>query len=235
MVSYGEAEIETDDLWLAHDNQSVTGSVTINLPCVDCGQYLKSYTEDVEMPIEHTCPKAGEHECEECGGSGHIECDDCDGAGDIGETCEECGGRGTLMVSCVACNGSGKDEWGGTCEDCAGDMRVQGECAACDGTGDYTYDCTNCDGTGAQECWECGGTGTVDGGDVEYSWIGAEVAATDRYQTTDKRGKPIKNTRYMKHFYGAHISVEVSCDLCDEDIKLECDVEAQASAFDEVG
>src|SRR5690349_20451432 len=100
MVSYGETEVETDDLWFADGTASVGGSVTINLTCGECGLPLKSYTADVEMPIEHTCAKAGEHECEECGGSGHVQCDDCDGAGDLTDDCDECNGRGTLMVSC---------------------------------------------------------------------------------------------------------------------------------------
>jgi len=51
-------------------------------------------------------------------------------------------------------------------------------------------------------------------GDAEYTVEAADPQATDRYQTTDRHGKPIKNPRYQRHFYGVEVDVTVTCDEC---------------------
>jgi hypothetical protein len=43
--------------------------------------------------------------------------------------------------------------------------------------------------------------------DVEITDSSAE--AEDRYENKDRHGKPIKSARYMKHMYGARVSVSV--------------------------
>lgn len=40
--------------------------------------------------------------------------------------------------------------------------------------------------------------------------------AIDEYQTTDAKGKPIKNMRYQKHLYGARLEVSVTCSCSKE-------------------
>lgn len=55
-----------------------------------------------------------------------------------------------------------------------------------------------------------------------------------RVETSDKRGKKIKNPRYMKTYYGAEVTFDIGCGLCGEDLVGSEKVECQASAFDEL-
>jgi DNA-directed RNA polymerase subunit N (RpoN/RPB10) len=57
--------------------------------------------------------------------------------------------------------------------------------------------------------------------------------ATDRYEDKDKHGKPIKNMRYQKHYFGVTGTVKVKCLKCGEIIDVELGEEEQASAFDD--
>lgn len=57
--------------------------------------------------------------------------------------------------------------------------------------------------------------------------------ATDRYQNTDRHGKPIKSFRYMRHFYGAELSGTVKCAGCGATAEMAGTVEEQASAFEQ--
>lgn len=41
-----------------------------------------------------------------------------------------------------------------------------------------------------------------------------ELEGTDRYQTHDRSGKVIKNSRYKRHYYGVSGSIEVRCPSC---------------------
>lgn len=50
---------------------------------------------------------------------------------------------------------------------------------------------------------------TGEGHDLEVEVTNIE--ATDDYQRTDRRGKPIRNPRYMKHLYGYTLSAKVTC------------------------
>lgn len=65
--------------------------------------------------------------------------------------------------------------------------------------------------------------------DVEDN--GAE--AFDRYQTQDRHGKPIKNMRYQRHFYGVNVDVKVTCS-CGQEFDAQLTGEEQASAFDQL-
>lgn len=69
--------------------------------------------------------------------------------------------------------------------------------------------------------------------DPEYEITSEDFNATDRYEDKDKNGKTIKNSRYMKHFYGADILLEIVCLKCGEVIEVQELVEEQASGFEE--
>lgn len=56
---------------------------------------------------------------------------------------------------------------------------------------------------------------------------------TSRVQQIDRRGKPIKSSRYMKTFYGFEMTTEVKCLKCDEVISVSLEGEEQASGFNE--
>lgn len=77
-------------------------------------------------------------------------------------------------------------------------------------------------------CQECGQELTehtfdveveVDEHDVEKCKEELDIDQTDaerfdEMQTKDRRGKPIKSMRYMKHLYGVRVTVGVSCSEC---------------------
>lgn len=58
--------------------------------------------------------------------------------------------------------------------------------------------------------------------------------ATSRTQTTDRHGKPIKLSRYMKQFYGFECGGSVKCPDCLKVISLDFSGEEQASGFNEL-
>jgi hypothetical protein len=69
--------------------------------------------------------------------------------------------------------------------------------------------------------------------DYEFSVDWDEPDATDRYQTHDRHGKPIKNFRYQKHYYGYSLTGKVTCS-CGATFDFSLDEDEQASAFDEL-
>lgn len=66
--------------------------------------------------------------------------------------------------------------------------------------------------------------------DVEYE-VEAEAEPDDRYETTDRKGKPIRNPRYQKHYYGAAVTITVVCQGCEASGEGEAHPEEQASAL----
>jgi len=56
---------------------------------------------------------------------------------------------------------------------------------------------------------------------------------TSRQQTIDRRGKPIKNPRYMRTFYGFTQDITVKCLRCGETFNVILEADEQASAFEE--
>jgi hypothetical protein len=62
-------------------------------------------------------------------------------------------------------------------------------------------------------------------GPVSLEVVGVE--ATDRYQETDRYGKPIKSFRYRRHYYGVNAQVKVTCEGCG--------AEAEGNVADEGG
>lgn len=76
---------------------------------------------------------------------------------------------------------------------------------------------------------------------VEFDVTSEDVSGDDRYEDKDRRGKQIKNSRYMKHFYCVDLNVTVACKYPNGDkdpISVTVDGtwhdEIQASAMDEL-
>lgn len=61
----------------------------------------------------------------------------------------------------------------------------------------------------------------------------AEWERTERTQNKDRHGKPIKSSRYMKHFYGVEGTVTVTCE-CGASTEVKLSDEIQASGMDEL-
>lgn len=73
-----------------------------------------------------------------------------------------------------------------------------------------------------------------DGGAHDFSVLECSASPTERTQTKDRHGKPIKSARYMKHFYGIEGEAQIKCDHCDHEVTVQFSDEAQASSFDEL-
>lgn len=129
MVSFDEPRVEVESEDLDQESMTVTGTVGVTLPCVDCGTELKGTSLDYEVCFNHSCDGKSEEETE------------------------------------------------------------------------------------LQEV-------TAD--------------PMDRFEDKDRNGKPIKNPRYQKHYYGATVTATIVCGKCGETIESSVDVEEQASAFDEL-
>lgn len=67
----------------------------------------------------------------------------------------------------------------------------------------------------------------------EVSLDAESADPSDRVENKDRHGKLIKNSRYMKTFYGADISVTVSC-TCGASADANFNCEEQASGFNEL-
>ena len=59
----------------------------------------------------------------------------------------------------------------------------------------------------------------------------SDASRSDRRQTKDRRGKTITNPRYQKQFYGAEVSVTISC-KCGESFSQSDTAEVQASGME---
>lgn len=70
--------------------------------------------------------------------------------------------------------------------------------------------------------------------ELEYSYQDAEIETTERMQTTDRNGNPIKNMRYMKKFYGVNVTFQCTCSKCHEEFEVTESFEEQASGFNPV-
>jgi len=102
------------------------------------------------------------------------------------------------------------------------------------------------------DCAECGGElkeanieyekeiehdcrDSEDDDELEFEIQDTSATLDSRLQDKDRHGKPIKNSRYMKMFYGADISTTVKCMKCGaDDIEVQVSVEEQASYFEEL-
>lgn len=63
--------------------------------------------------------------------------------------------------------------------------------------------------------------------------VEAEMYANERSQTHDRHGKPIKNYRYRRTFYGIEGTATITCTHCQATAEVELTGEEQASAFEE--
>jgi hypothetical protein len=71
-------------------------------------------------------------------------------------------------------------------------------------------------------------------GDEQYQLESdGDPEGTNRMETKDRHGKPIKSARYMKSFYGFTLESEVLCRKCGETFSVTTEGEEQASAFNE--
>ncbi len=80
----------------------------------------------------------------------------------------------------------------------------------------------------------CKGMQQKSGWTERFAIDDVDADPASRVQTTDKHGKPIKNSRYMKTFYGAEITFNITCHRCGESFLVEGTVEEQASAFEDI-
>jgi DNA-directed RNA polymerase subunit N (RpoN/RPB10) len=70
--------------------------------------------------------------------------------------------------------------------------------------------------------------------DPEFSLESSDNwSPTDRYEDKDRHGKPIKNMRYQKHYYGAEGTATVKCLKCGKEFEVNIQVEEQASGFED--
>ena len=72
--------------------------------------------------------------------------------------------------------------------------------------------------------------------EITEEWeLEIEGGPTERFQDTDKNGKPIK-PRYQKHFYGADLTLTATPPEGSKAEKQEfsCSVEEQASGFEQL-
>ena len=71
-------------------------------------------------------------------------------------------------------------------------------------------------------------------GDEQYEIENdGDAEGTNRTETKDRHGKPIKSSRYMKSFYGFTLKTELKCLKCGETFSVSLEGEEQASAFNE--
>jgi hypothetical protein len=75
---------------------------------------------------------------------------------------------------------------------------------------------------------------SVPAGDDEHDWdFSISASPSERTQTTDRNGKAIKSSRYMKRFYGVEITGSAKCNKCGLEVDIEGSNDEQASAFEE--
>lgn len=114
-----------------------------------------------------------------------------------------------------------------------GEVRVVLDCADCGGElkelsmeyeVEIEHDCPAA-GTGAEN--------EEDHKD-QYEIQSTSTQFTDRRQTTDRHGKPIRNPRYQRTYYGAEITTTIKCNKCGEEFDVDTKVEDMASSFEEM-
>lgn len=109
-------------------------------------------------------------------------------------------------------------------------VRVYRACADCGSeAAEYTFDLEET----VPDCSECLAAATVDEDeDDEFELVSVDVEVTDRHQTHDRNGKPIKSFRYQKHLIGAIATATVRCPAGHEQ-ELSFGDEAAASEFED--
>ena len=72
----------------------------------------------------------------------------------------------------------------------------------------------------------------ADNGEI-YEVESVDAAFTSEQQTTARDGRPIRNSRYARMFYGAEITATVRCNACDVEFDVTDTVLEQASNFND--
>lgn len=62
-----------------------------------------------------------------------------------------------------------------------------------------------------------------------------EAEPVDEYQQKDRKGKPITNSRYMRHLLGAQITATVKCSRCKETFEVTDQMTEAASGYEDQG
>lgn len=73
-----------------------------------------------------------------------------------------------------------------------------------------------------------------DGEEHDWEVEDASVSATERTQSKDRNGKPIKSARYAKRFYGIEVQVKAKCAHCEAVAEGTFSADEQASSFEEL-
>lgn len=81
---------------------------------------------------------------------------------------------------------------------------------------------------------ECDGKNEIGEEEEKFEIEEVNASFSSRMEDKDRKGRQIKNHRYMKTYYGADITADIKCNKCGETITLEGHVEEQASGFDEL-
>ena len=69
----------------------------------------------------------------------------------------------------------------------------------------------------------------------EHEWsIDVSASATMDVEKTDRRGRPIKNSRYAKTFYGVELSGTATCSQCGATATIQTQNHEAASGFNEL-
>jgi hypothetical protein len=102
------------------------------------------------------------------------------------------------------------------CADCGTELKDTELTVTIDVAGEH--DCENADD---------------DGSDHGYSIDNSSAEFSERRATTDAKGKPSK-PRYQKQYYGAELTVELTCAACGESITVNGSADEQASGFNEL-
>lgn len=87
-----------------------------------------------------------------------------------------------------------------------------------EGTGEQDYELRELEEDDHEHDWQC---------EVE------SVSPTERMQTHDRHGKPIKRARYMRRYYGVEGTLSATCD-CGATATADFNEDVQASGFDEL-
>lgn len=96
-------------------------------------------------------------------------------------------------------------------------------------------DCSGCSQELAETTFELEGSIDVGEHEGEGHELSAEVTTaqrSDRTQTHDRHGKPIKNYRYARRYYGVEVEIEVTCSCGAQLGSVQLSDEVQASGMD---
>lgn len=116
------------------------------------------------------------------------------------------------------------------CAECGGELKD----ATIDCTVDFDHECKK-DGKPDEDYDpESGKQFEIEDEQFEIEDEYPEATPTDRMEDKDRRGKQIKNYRYMKRFYGFEAQFELRCRKCGEKFTVDVSGEEQASGFNEL-